>query len=199
MLPHPQTIFMNSELASSTQSNFVTCLFVCLSWSSHHDLLSQIVFLFASSYLPYHISSVFVLCLLVKFFFVIVTLIVISLLAGRLLPRLLPPTLGFLALATWLLQTPPGPVLISSRLQQPGGKQPEVGKLFGAPDHQEQKISVISNPKQRQLHLAVGGEPAVVTDSQWVNQTLITSYKNKTSIYLYSAYLVRFGHFIIGH
>ena len=127
------------------------------------------------------------------------SLSVISLLPGRLLPRLLPPTLGFLALATWLFQTPPGPLMIPPRLQHPGGKQPEVGKLFGAPDHQEQKISVISNPKQRQLHLAVGGEPAVVTDSQWVNQTLLTSYKNKTSIYLYSAYLVLFGHFIIGH
>ena len=89
--------------------------------------------------------------------------------------------------------------MIPPRLQHPGGKQPEVGKLFGAPDRQEQKILVISNPKQRQLHLAVGGEPALVTDSQWVNQTLLTSYKNKTSIYLYSAYLVRFGHFIIGH
>ena len=73
-------------------------------------------------------------------------------------------------------------------VEKSGVNQP-AAKSFVGPD-QHQKMSVIPHPKQRQLHLAASGKASPPTDSEWVNQTLSTFYKNKTSIYLYSAYLV---------
>ena len=107
-------------------------------------------------------------------------------LSGRLLPRLLPLTLFFLAGATWLLQKPPGTIVLV--VEKAGAIKPAA--KFQGSFQKQMSVSVIPHPKQRQLHLASTGKDAPATDSQWVNQTLPTSYKNRTSIYLYSAYFV---------
>ena len=107
-------------------------------------------------------------------------------LSGRLLPRLLPLTLFFLAGATWLLQKPPGTIVLV--VEKAGAIKPAA--KFQGSFQKQMSLSVIPHPKQRQLHLASTGKDAPATDSQWVNQTLPTSYKNRTSIYLYSAYFV---------
>ena len=107
-------------------------------------------------------------------------------LSGRLLPRLLPLTLFFLAGATWLLQKPPGTIVLV--VEKAGAIKPAA--KFQGSFQKQMSVSVIPHPKQRQLPLASTGKDAPATDSQWVNQTLPTSYKNRTSIYLYSAYFV---------
>ena len=107
---------------------------------------------------------------------------------GRLLPRLLPPALFLLVGTTWLFQNPPGP--IPSNLVEKSGVIHPAAKSPGSDQKHQEMFKVIPHPKQRQLHLAAIGKAAPPTDSEWVNQTLTTFYKNRTSIYLYSAYLV---------